>query len=307
MSGSRIYVVGSANMDLVMDVAALPRLSQTVAGGDLRFIPGGKGANQACAAARTGGLVSMVAQVGPDPFGRVLRQSLSAAGVATDLVGTSERPSGCASIYVLPDGENCIVVSPGANASLDPRTALERLAGLRAGDFILLQLEIPLETVAAVAGHARAAGAITMLDPAPARALPPELLRQIDYLTPNQTEACILAGRPEAAIDNLEQAAEIARELEASGSRNIILKLGELGCMVGGRHISGRRVRAVDTTAAGDVFNGALATALAEGCELASAAEWANAAAAISVTRHGAQTSIPTREEVESLCSVSRA
>jgi ribokinase len=304
MSQSRIFVVGSANMDLVMEVPALPRLGQTVGGGDLRFIPGGKGANQACAAAKTGGRVSMVAQVGPDPFGAVLRQSLSAAGVDTALVGTSDRPSGCASIYVMPDGENCIVISPGANASLDPKTALERLASLRAGDFVLLQPEIPTEPVQAVAAYARHAGAITMLDPAPARTLPEEILRNVDYLTPNQTEACILAGRPGDTIETLEQAAEVSRQLAAGGPRHVILKLGELGCLVEQRHVPAHAVRAVDTTAAGDVFNGALATALAAGRDLLAAAAWANAAAAISVTRHGAQTSIPTREEVEQqLCS----
>ncbi len=299
MSDSRIFVVGSANMDLVIDLPVLPRLGQTVAGGDLRFIPGGKGANQACAAAKSGGKVAMVAQVGPDPFGGVLRDSLGAAGVATDLVGTAERPTGCASIYVLPNGENCIVISPGANAALDPATALERLAGLRAGDFVLLQLEIPLETVEAVTARARQSGAITILDPAPARALPAEILRNVDYLTPNQTEACILAGQPGAVVEHLRDAMEVSTALLAAGPRNVILKLGDLGCLVGERHVPAHAVRAVDTTAAGDVFNGALAAALAKGETLMAAAAWANAAAAISVTRPGAQTSIPMREEVE--------
>jgi ribokinase len=300
---SRIFVVGSANMDLVIDVPALPRFGQTVAGGDLRFIPGGKGANQACAAAKSGGEAHMVAQVGADPFGAVLTESLRSAGVQTGRVGVSERPSGCASIYVLPSGENSIVISPGANGSLDPATALSRLEDLTPRDIVLLQLEIPIETVEAVLRRAKQAGAATVLDPAPARRLSPELLRNVDYLTPNQTEAAILAGCDGESVETLERAEELARQLLRTGAGTVILKLREMGCLAAASGfrdcVAAHAVKAVDTTAAGDVFNGALAAALAGGEPLAGALRWATAAAAISVTRHGAQTSIPTRAEVE--------
>jgi ribokinase len=204
---------------------------------------------------------------------------------------------------VLPNGENCIVISPGANASLDAATALSRLEDLSPADFVLLQLEIPIETVGEVLEWARRAGATTILDPAPACALPAAMLRNVDYLTPNQSEACVLAGRAGETIEEPEPAREIAACLIAGGPANVILKLGGQGCLVvsaaGSRHFPAHPVTAVDTTAAGDVFNGAFAAALARGEPVAEAAAWANAAAAISVTRPGAQTSIPTREEVE--------
>ena len=305
MSQPRVFVVGSANIDLVMEVAATPLPGQTVAGGDLHFIPGGKGANQVCAAAKMGAAAFMVGQVGSDPFGEVLLQSLRLAGVETSRVGCSHGPSGCASIYVLPGGENCIVISPGANASLRPEIALSRLQDLTAADYVLLQLEIPLETVEAVLRYSRRAGATTILDPAPARELPASLLELVDYLTPNQTEASVLTGRPGEAIADLAEVEAAGARLLARGSANVILKLGEAGCLLlnaaGRRHVPAHRVSAVDTTAAGDVFNGAFAAVMAAGETAEEAAAWANAAAAISVTRPGAQPSIPVHEEVACL------
>lgn len=302
MSHPRVFIVGSANMDLVMEVAAAPLPGQTVAGGDLHFIPGGKGANQACGAAKMGAAAFLVGQVGSDPFGEVLLESLRLAGVETGRVGRHHGPTGCASIYVLPGGENCIVIPPGANASLNPEIALSRLQDLTAADYVLLQLEIPLESVEAVLRHARRAGATTILDPAPARELPASLLELVDYLTPNQTEASVLTGRPGEAIVDLADAEAAGARLLAKGSANVILKLGEAGCMLLNaatcRHVPAHRVRAVDTTAAGDVFNGAFAAMLAVGETPEAAAAWANAAAAVSVTRPGAQPSIPVREEV---------
>jgi ribokinase len=302
MSQPRVFIVGSANIDLVMEVASAPLPGQTVAGGDLRYIPGGKGANQACSAAKMGASAFMVGQVGSDSFGELLLESLRLAGVETGRVGRHHGPTGCASIYVLPGGENCIVISPGANASLNPEIALSRLEDLTPADFVLLQLEIPLETVEAVLRYARRAGATTILDPAPARELPASLLQLVDYLTPNQTEASVLTGRPGEAIANLADAEAAGARLLASGGANVILKLGEAGCMLlnagGCRHVPAHRVRAVDTTAAGDVFNGAFAAMLAVGETPEAAAAWANAAAAVSVTRPGAQPSIPVREEV---------
>lgn len=301
----QIIVVGSANMDFVFHVEALPRAGETLRGSDLALFPGGKGANQACAAGRLGGRVAMVAQMGRDAFGAELVESLRQSGVRTDGVGMAGRPTGCASIYVLPDGNNSIVISPGANAGLDPVSAVSRLGPLRPADIVLLQLEVPLETVEAVLRAAKAAGATTILDPAPARALPASILECVDVLTPNQTEAATLLGRPDAEPRDVAEAATVAAALRRMGPRCVVLKLGELGCFLadddGNGHIPGFPVSPVDTTAAGDVFNGAFAVALAEGRQARAAARIANAAAALSVTRRGAQSSTPTRDEVNAL------
>jgi ribokinase len=245
----------------------------------------------------------MVAQVGCDPFGAALKTSLADAGVDISRIGTCGRATGTATISVLPDGENAIVISPGANSALDPQTALGRLAELCAGDFLLTQLEIPLETVHAALAEAKAKSAVTMLDPAPASPLLPELLRLVDYLTPNQSEAAAILGDPNRVIRDFGDAEAAGRALLDLGPRTVVMKLGSLGCLIAARDgvtpVPGYRVTAVDTTAAGDVFNGAFAVALAEGRTVAAAAAFANAAAAISVGRHGAQSSVPTRAEVD--------
>lgn len=301
----RIFVLGSANMDLVIAVGRLPRAGETLSGGDLALFPGGKGANQACAAARLGGRVFMIGQVGADPFGPKLLASLREAGVDVSRVGVSERPTGCACIYVLPDGENSIVISPGANATLDPGTALSRLEDLTEGDILLAQLEIPIETVEAAFKHALNRGAIAILDPAPARPLPAGLLATVGVLTPNQTEAACVLNDPHNEVRDFNQAAAAAARLIQLGPRAVVMKLGSLGSLwsdgTSREPAEAFRVTAVDTTAAGDVFNGAFAVALAEGAPVASALRFANAAAAISVTRAGAQTSVPERGEVEHL------
>jgi ribokinase len=298
----RIVVVGSANMDMVIPLDRLPLLGETIAGGDMALFPGGKGANQACAAGKLGGLVSFIGQVGSDPFGAALVASLNTAGVETSDVGVSGGTTGCASIYVLPGGENSIVISPGANATLDPDAALSRLEKLDAVGYVLLQLEIPMETVEAVAEWARAHGSITILDPAPARPLSPALLRNIDFLTPNQSEAAALLGEPRGEIRDFAEAEEAAAGLLALGPAAIVMKLGAMGCLLATRgmlkRIEGLPVAAIDTTAAGDAFNGAFAIALAEGKEPVDAAEFANAVAALSVGKIGAQASLPWREEV---------
>jgi ribokinase len=303
MARPKLIVLGSANMDLVLPVPRMPREGETLTGGDLALHPGGKGANQACAAARLGDRAAMIAQVGDDPFAGKLIESLASSGVDTSRIGTSVRPTGCAAIYVMPDGENSIVISPGANATLDPETAVSRLGFLTSGDLLLLQLEVPMETVAAALARGRASGAITILDPAPARPLSREVLSNVDFLTPNQTEAATLLGKPDCEPRGFEDAAEVARELLGLGSRAVVLKLGSLGCFVADGRTSapvrGFQVTAVDSTGAGDVFNGALAAALAESKPILEAALFANAAAAISVTRPGAQSSIPCRDEVD--------
>jgi ribokinase len=301
----RIAVVGSANMDIVLPVSRLPRAGETLPGGDMAVFPGGKGANQACAAARLGGAVYFVGQVGCDAFGGSLRDSLQQAGVDTSPLGVGDRPTGCACIYVLPGGENAIVISPGANATLDPQTAISRLSDLPRLDFVLLQLEIPMETVEAVLRWARARGATTILDPAPARPLPDGLMRYVDYLTPNQSEAASLLREPALEIREFEDAEEAATRLLAMGPSGVLVKLGAHGSVLvsGFTHarILGFPVHAVDTTAAGDAFNGALAVAMAEGQTIAQAAVFASAAGAVTVMRHGAQSSLPRRHEVDAL------
>lgn len=306
----RIVVMGSANMDLVLRVDRLPRAGETISGGDLALYPGGKGANQACAAGKLGGQVTMVAQVGCDAFGAKLVAGLQAAAVDTSGVGNAERPTGCALICVLPDGENSIVVSPGANHALDVETALSRIDSIAPGDFLLGQLETPLETVEAAFAHAKRAGAITVLDPAPARPLSRALLGSVDFLTPNQSEAALLLGDPERDILTFGEAEAIAARVAALGPWGVVLKLGELGCFVRCGSFSGPvpgfAVSAVDSTGAGDVFNGAFAVALGEGRPAGEAARFANAAAAISVTRPGAQSSVPSRTEVDLFLSRNR-
>lgn len=297
-----ITVVGSLNMDFVVQVDKLPLPGETVLGGGFRTIPGGKGANQACAAAKLGGRVRMVGRVGDDVFGEALRRSLAAAGVDTGAVlATEATPSGVALIFVQAGGQNQIVVASGANGRLAPDDVTHALETTDGG-LLLLQLESPLETVEAAASAGRRQGMRVLLDPAPARPLPDALLERVDILTPNETEAMILLGRREGSVA-LAEAPEVAQALRRRGPRAVILKLGEKGAFLdegkGGRHFPGLRVKAVDATAAGDTFNGALAVALAEGKTMAEAIGFANAAAALSVTRLGAQASIPARGEVE--------
>ena len=291
---TRITIVGSLNMDLVVPVPRLAREGETLAGGDLALIPGGKGANQACAVARLGGRAAMVGQVGSDVFGTKLIDGLRADGADVSGIGISGGATGTAFIAVLPSGENSILISPGANGRLTAEDAVGRMG--EAG-FVLCQLEVPMETVVAVLAHGRARGLVTILDPAPARTLSAELLGLVDWLTPNETEAELLLGGP---VDDPRAAALRLREM---GARGVIVKLGAAGCWVSGAGVDaavpGFAVAAADTTAAGDTFNGALAVALAEGRPILEAARFANAAAAISVTRAGAQSSVPSREEVE--------
>ena len=269
-------------MDLVLRVPRFPVAGETLAGGDLELHAGGKGANQACAAAKLGGTVIFIGCVGRDAFGERLTASLQDAGVQTGHLRKADRATGCASIYVTAEGQNSIVISPGANADVSAADVQVALADLTCDDLVLLQLEIPLETVVSALEVAKVVGATTILDPAPAQNLSAALLRLVSILTPNETEAGVVLER---------------------GAGAVILKLGASGCQIqeasGCIAVRGFAVDAVDTTAAGDVFNGALAVGLAEGLTMAAAARFANAAAAISVTRAGAQTSIPARAEVD--------
>jgi ribokinase len=290
--------VGSLNMDLVIRVPELPGPGETVSGGDLFRNPGGKGANQAVAAARLGRPVAMVGCVGDDDAGRALLASLEADGVDRSRVRVVDGvPSGTAFITVGEDGENQIVVSPGANARLTPDDVGAAEPALRAAAVTLLQLEVPLETVAAAA---RTAAGTVVLNPAPVRPLPSELLGQVGVLVPNRVELAQLAGRPVPAT--VEEAAELAARLPA---RAVVVTLGADGALVvedgQAGHGPAVPVRPVDTTAAGDAFCGGLADALAGGAALQDAARWAVRVAAAACTRPGAQASLPTPEEARRL------
>lgn len=305
-----LAVVGSLNMDFVVSVEHLPAPGQTVLGRDFQMIPGGKGANQACAAGRLGGStvsVRMVGRVGYDLFADHLKASLSAAGVDVTFVhATRSQPTGAALIWVERSGQNSIVVASGANHELHPPDVGAMRQVFRGARFVLFQLETPLDTVAHALIAAREEGARTILDPAPAQALSKEFLSVVDILTPNESEACILLGRPVTRVSPAEAPA-LAHALQELGPRTVILKLGEGGCFCldGDREVSapGFQVEARDTTAAGDTFNAGLAVALAEGKPIEEALRFANASAAISVTRLGAQASVPARREVEEFLS----
>jgi len=287
-----IAVFGSLNMDFVVRVEKLPAPGETVLGSEFVTLPGGKGANQAYAAARLGAKVRMIGAVGKDVFGAQLKQNLASVGVDVSLVAEHDfEPTGVALISVDAQGQNCIVVAPGANGAVPVLDS----SAFRDVRVALFQLETPLASVEGALAAARAQGAITILDPAPAQPLSPSLLKLVDILTPNETEAAQLTGlQPSSDIET------IARRL---GVATVILKLGANGCFVyregAGRHYPGFCIEAVDTTAAGDTFNGALGFALADGQPFDQAIRFANAAAAISVTRAGAQASAPSREEVD--------
>ncbi len=301
MARPRIAVVGSSNTDLVVEASALPAPGETVLGKDLLTAAGGKGANQAVAAARLGAAVTLVARLGRDTFGDRALAGFAAEGIATDcVVRDPDRPSGAALIIVDGEGENLIAVGQGANGALSEDDVEAARAAIEGADLLLLQLEVPRAAVRHAARLARRAGVEVVLDPAPAAELDAEMLELVTYLTPNETEARILTDLEVVDAASGHRAAEI---LLLRGAANVLLTLGAGGCLVanaeGSRVIPGRTVEAVDTTAAGDTFNGALACALAAGRPLERAVEVASAAAALSVTRRGAQPSMPTREELE--------
>ena len=301
-----IVVVGSLNMDFVVSVEHLPAPGETVLGRNFQMIPGGKGANQAVAAAKLGGnsvAVRMVGRVGYDVFADHLKASLSAAGVDVSAVHAAKAAAtGVALISVERNGQNSIVVASGANHELAAADVEAMRPVFRGARLALFQLETPLDTVAAALALAREEGLTTILDPAPAQDLPDRLLQQVDVLTPNESEALRLLGRPPARVSPAE-AVEMAGALRRRGPKAVIIKLGEQGCYADSgaiqAHFPGFAVEVRDTTAAGDTFNAALAVALAEGAALEHALRFANAAAAISVTRPGAQTSAPLRREVD--------
>ncbi|CAN5241462.1 ribokinase [soil metagenome] len=298
-SSPSVAVVGSLNLDLVVPVPHHPRPGETVLGSDHFSNPGGKGANQAVAAARLGRRVAMVGCVGGDDAGTDLRASLAAEGVDVDrVVALDDAPTGIALISVDEAGENTIIVSPGANARVDVEAVEGAMEILGSAAVTLLQLEIPVETVAAAADSS---GGTVVLNPAPGRPLPGGLLAQVDVLVPNLGELGVLSGGD--APDDLDAAASVASDID--GPDAVVVTLGPEGALVvtrdGSLHVPGVEVKVVDTTAAGDSFCGALADALVRGLELEHAVRWAVTAAALTVTKKGAQQSLPTRAEVEGL------
>jgi ribokinase len=305
-----LAVVGSLNMDFVVTVPRLPAPGETVLGNGFQMIPGGKGANQACAAARLGGAavtVRMAGRVGYDVFADHLKASLSAAGVDVSAVhATRAQPTGVALIWVDRAGQNSIVVASGANHELLPADVGALRQVFRGAGLVLFQLETPLNTVREALALARAEGARTILDPAPAQRLDEEFMALADILTPNETEAAILLGRPPARVPR-EEAPSLTRALRERGAGQVVLKLGDQGCFFddGARqvHLPAFPVPVRDSTAAGDIFNAGLAVALVEGRAIEEALRIASAAAAISVTRLGAQASVPSRAEVEAFLS----
>ncbi len=296
-----ILVIGSLNADLVVRAPRFPKPGETISGEDLQIIPGGKGANQAVAAARQAASVAMAGRVGKDSFGPFLLNSLKSNHVNTSHVIVDQSATGTAIIVVDSDGQNSIVLSSGANGKV---SAQEINAINVDAKILLLQLEIPMETVMHAAKWGRQKGMIVILNPAPARELPDELISSVDYLLPNETELNLLSGVPVKDIASAEQAARI---LLKRGAQHVIVTLGAKGALIvsSGRvkHVDAYKVNIVDTTAAGDAFIGGFASALLRGLELSEAVKYGNACGALAVTKFGAQPSLPTKEEVERLMS----
>jgi ribokinase len=298
-----IAVVGSINLDLVASVNRTPTTGETVSGNFFQTFFGGKGANQAVAVARLGHPVSMIGKVGNDEFGRRLRGGLKQQHVDVRAVGTASRTStGVALISIDAQGQNSIVVIPGANGKLSPRDVAKASAVIRSAGMILTQLEIPLETVEYLATVARRYGVPLLLDPAPARQLSSRLLEAVTWLTPNETETSTLSDANVEAVDPAT-AGRLASRLLRRGPRNVVIKMGCQGAYIAGEDtietmIPPFRVQAIDSTAAGDAFNAGLAVALLRGEDPIGAARFASAVAALSVTRKGAQPSMPSRWEV---------
>jgi ribokinase len=300
MSMARVAVVGSINMDVAVRVRVLPLPGETISGEDAVLSLGGKGANQAVAAARLGAHVDMIGQVGGDAFGLAAlaaleRERIGLAGVKS--VPTSA--TGVALITIADDGQNMITVSPGANALLSRAAVLNREAALKASKIVLLQNETPHEAAHAAIQVIKQASGSVIVDPAPAQRFDPLLIAAADYLTPNETEARQLTG---VDVDGLETALVAARQLVAIGASHAVVKLGAAGVVFAGAsgegHVPAPAVQAIDTVAAGDCFNGALAVAIADGMALRDALVFACRAASIAVTRHGASLSMPLRHEL---------
>jgi ribokinase len=300
----RVAVVGSLNMDLVFSAPRGPERGETLSGTAFGMFIGGKGANQAVAAARAGAHVEMIGRLGADSFGRDIATALENEGIGLrHVLRDAQEGTGVAGIVVEPDGTNSIVVVPRANGRLSAKDVQQARAAIASCDVLLLQLEVPLDAVAAAARVAKQAGARVVLNPAPACDLPDTLLQSVDVITPNESETHFLSG---VAATTPEGAVAAARALRKRGAEAVLLTLGERGALLvdgdgPAREVPAFPVRAVDTTAAGDAFSGALAVALAEGRPLVEAARFASAAGALACTVLGAGPSLPQRHEIERL------
>ncbi|WP_429192402.1 ribokinase [Aeromonas salmonicida] len=298
---NRLVVMGSVNADHVLRVPHFPRPGETLTGHSYQVVPGGKGANQAVAAARLGAPVSFIARIGDDAIGQQMRQGFEQDGIDVSAVELDETlPTGIAIIYVSDEGENSIGISAEANGALSPAMVKRHEAMIANAHTLLLQLEVPLESVFEAAKLARSHGTRVVLNPAPARPLPAELLALVDLITPNQTEAELLTG---VKVSDEASAAQAAARFHQMGISDVMITLGSQGVYCSNARqqqlIPGFRVEAVDTTAAGDTFNGALLAAELAGADFNAAVRFAHGAAALSVTKFGAQSSIPSKVEVD--------
>ena len=303
---SRIVVIGSLNADMVVTMRDFPSPGETVIGDGFAVYPGGKGANQAFAAARLGGTVAMIGQVGNDRYAESLIGGLASAGVDTSSVQIdSSVSSGIASISIDGNGQNQIVIIPGANGTFHPDRLGPHQRIIESASVVLLQLEIPLPTVIEAARIAKRGKAIVILDPAPAVELPDSLLKMVDYITPNEIEAARLTSSPIKDHLTVEEAVFMGWVLHKRGAKKVVIKMGSQGAVLASDSETlrweGINVDAIDTTAAGDVWNAAFAVMLASGRTETEAGRFANAASAISVTRNGAQPSMPTYRQVSDL------
>lgn len=297
----KILVVGSLNMDTTIEVPHMPKPGETLSGKSIRLVPGGKGANQAYAAGKLGGRVTMAGAVGDDSFGQALRENLEKVGVSTEPVEVlSGVPTGQAYITVDESGENSIIIIAGTNGEVTPAMAGQWTASLEEADIVLLQFEIPLETVQYVKERAVELGKTVIVDPAPARTdVPEEFWKGISYIKPNETELAILTGKEAATREELCRG---AKEMLEKGVENVLVTLGGDGCLLVNRDTEeffpAEKVKAVDTTAAGDCFTAAFALGLARGWEVREAIAFGQKASAIAVTRKGAQSSVPDASEI---------
>lgn len=307
MRNPKVAVVGSANVDLVLRSERMPIKGETLIGNAFDIFTGGKGFNQAAAAARLGADVTLIAKIGDDPFADILRSAIDFENINTEFVKTdADAGTGVATIVVEPDGENSIIVVPGANMRLTPSDIDVAQNSIAEADILLLQLETPIDTSEYAIEIAKANETIVILDPAPARPLPANLLSQVDILKPNEVEAGVLSGRavttPE---DGVAAAKALQSQIASDGLSAVVLTLGEQGVLTYTQtemtHIPAIAVDVVDTTGAGDAFSGALATALAEDREFIEAVKFANAAGAAAVTTLGATPSMPKREKIEEI------
>lgn len=297
----KLVVLGSTNIDHILNVPYFLAPGETLSARQYQVAMGGKGANQAVAAGRAGANIQFITAIGDDPFGKEALEQFKNDGIDCSLIKiVAHEKTGVALIFVNDEGENMIGIHAGANAYVIPEMITECEDAIRSADALLMQLEIPLETIQVATDYAKANNILVALNPAPAKPLPDDLLSKIDIITPNETEAEILTGIKVDSTDNAEKASRI---LHDKGIKIVIITMGKMGAWVSenyqGSLLSGYKVQAIDTIAAGDTFNGVLMTALIEGLSLHAAVKKGHAAAAIAVTRKGAQPSIPWKDEIE--------